>query len=324
MKLITNIQPPLLSNIFFEKTENLKEIKAAVAYCENYELFEYCKKNEIRLDYYGRFDNTLNLDLQKLKSFLTDDISIHIIGGNKFHPKVIWCNNYGAYIGSANLTLSAWKNNIECGLWLTQEELKDNQLVEPLKGFFRFIQEESKSLKDISDQDISKLNKLKKQKQTQKSLSNLKADLIIKEIFGVFPGCSSNKKKEEKIVSVRPASVEEKELLKKIEQKILNIDPLIKKHEVPSYTSYRISLGKTLIRFYKNTNKMTLNLPYNKIQSDLRNRYDLKNNERRTPHELPTRGRRNNGKYLESDFINLIKKTFSTLFKDIQLFQRSN
>lgn len=147
MKLIINIQPPFLSDIIFEEPKNFDKIKVAVAYCKNYELFEYCEKQKIKLDYYGRLDDSVNLDLKKLKNFLTDNISIHIIGGDKFHPKVIWCNDYGAYIGSANLTQSAWENNIECGLWLTQEELKDNQLVEPLKDFFTFIQKEAKLLK---------------------------------------------------------------------------------------------------------------------------------------------------------------------------------
>ena len=92
MKLITNIHPPFLSDIVFEKSKIFKKIKVAVAYCKNYELFEYCKKQKIKLDYFGRLDDSINLDLENLKNFLTDDISIHIIGGNKFHPKVIWCD----------------------------------------------------------------------------------------------------------------------------------------------------------------------------------------------------------------------------------------
>ena len=163
-------------------------LKVAVAYCKNYELFEYCKNQRIKLDYFGRLDDSINLDLEKLKSFLTDDISIHIIGGSKFHSKVIWCNGYGAYIGSANLTQSAWENNIECGLWVTQKELEDDGLTNSLNDFFKFIQKEAKLLKDISGQDISKLNKLKE--QTQNSLSNSEASLIIKEKIGIFDGCS--------------------------------------------------------------------------------------------------------------------------------------
>ena len=122
---------------------------------------------------------------------MTDDISIQIIGGNKFHPKVIWCDGYGAYIGSANLTQSAWKNNIECGLWLTQKELEDNDLIDSLDDFFKFIEKESKLLNDISVQDILKLKEHKQLKeQKQNNLSNSEAFLIIRKNFGIFNGCS--------------------------------------------------------------------------------------------------------------------------------------
>ena len=205
MKLITNIYPPLLSlsSILLEQSKDLKEIKAAVAYCKDYKLFEYCKQHKIKLDYYGRLDASINLNLENLKDVLTDGISIHIIGGTKFHPKVIWCYNYGAYIGSANLTKSAWKENIECGLWLTQKELEDNHLIDPLSNFFTFIQKKSKLLSSISDQDISELNRHK-----QNNPQNSEASLIIKRIIGNFDGCS---KKE--YSNIKPQSKKKRQTL---------------------------------------------------------------------------------------------------------------
>ena len=189
MRFITNIQPPFLSDILLEQVKNFKEIKAAVAYCENYALFEYCKQNKIKLDYYGRLDTSINLDLKRLKNFLTDDISIHIIGGSKFHPKVIWCYDYGAYIGSANLTESAWEKNIECGLWLTHKELEDNDLIISLEDFFKYIEKESSLLSDLPDFGIQELNK-----HEQKSQSN-KGNLQIFEKLriSVFKGFSNRK-----------------------------------------------------------------------------------------------------------------------------------
>lgn len=189
MKLITNIQSPFLSDILFETVTKFKNIKAAVAYCENYKLFEYCKRHKIKLDYYGRLDESINLNLKKLKSFLTDDISVHVIGGNKFHPKVIWCCNYGIYIGSANLTQSAWKTNIECGLWLTQKELVENHFIDPLEDFFEYIKKNSTPLSRISDFTIQEINKHKKKIQPNKE------DLqILKKLeIPVFNGCSNNK-----------------------------------------------------------------------------------------------------------------------------------
>ena len=191
MKLITNIQPPFLSDILFKQLTKCKKIKASVAYCSNYELFEYCKKNKIKLDYYGRLDDTINLELQNLKKFLTDDISIHIIAGDNFHPKVIWCDGYGAYIGSANLTKSAWEENIECGLWLDQKELENNLLNNSLEDFFKFIKKVSKPLNNISEQDILKLKKTKeKMSQQNKKNVSLKSDSSnIMKKYGIFYGC---------------------------------------------------------------------------------------------------------------------------------------
>ena len=196
MKLITNIQAPFLSDIIFEKSKNFETIKAAVAYCKNYELFEYCKQHGIKVDYYARLDDSINLDLEKLKSFLTDNISISIIGGSKFHPKVIWCYDYGAYIGSANLTSSAWEENIECGLWLTQKELEDHHLGNSLENFFKSIQQESKPLNNISNQDVLKLSKYKQdmlELNEQNSSLRSGALLITKNSFGIFYGYSSGK-----------------------------------------------------------------------------------------------------------------------------------
>ena len=157
MRLITNIQPPFLSDILFEIVTKLKNIKAAVAYCENYKLFECCKRYKIKLDYYGRLDDSINLNLKKLQSFLTNDISIHIIGGSKFHPKVIWCCNYGVYIGSSNIYQNAWegKENIECGLWFNAEEPSYYTIKWELENFF----------KDLEDKPIHNLiTKLEKNK----------------------------------------------------------------------------------------------------------------------------------------------------------------
>ena len=44
-----------------------------------------------------------------------------------YHPKIIWFQGVGAYIGSANLTEGGYQSNVECGVWFTEEELaRDN------------------------------------------------------------------------------------------------------------------------------------------------------------------------------------------------------
>ncbi|MGY4803766.1 phospholipase D-like domain-containing protein [Teichococcus aerofrigidensis] len=41
------------------------------------------------------------------------------------HAKVIWRRGVGVYIGSANLTDSAWHKNIEAGCFFEEDEITD-------------------------------------------------------------------------------------------------------------------------------------------------------------------------------------------------------
>ena len=56
--------------------------------------------------------------------------------GEWLHSKVIWLVGEGAYIGSANLTDRAWMNNIESGIYFTQSDLEENNLINQLEIFF--------------------------------------------------------------------------------------------------------------------------------------------------------------------------------------------
>jgi hypothetical protein len=63
-----------------------------------------------------------------------------------FHPKAIWWHGYGAYIGSANLTKSAWSGNIEAGVFFTEEELSEHNLRDTLTEFFLEVHRRSHPL----------------------------------------------------------------------------------------------------------------------------------------------------------------------------------
>ncbi|HCD4852076.1 TPA: phosphatidylserine/phosphatidylglycerophosphate/cardiolipin synthase family protein, partial [Klebsiella pneumoniae] len=52
------------------------------------------------------------------------------------HSKVIWWKGYGAYIGSANLTDRAWNMNIEAGVFYTESDLYNSDLISQLEDFF--------------------------------------------------------------------------------------------------------------------------------------------------------------------------------------------
>ena len=73
-----------------------------------------------------------------------------------YHPKVNWWREYGAFIGSANLSNSAWFENIEAGFFLTEEELHENELFSDLEDFFEYLDSRAEPLteeiyKQLSD-----------------------------------------------------------------------------------------------------------------------------------------------------------------------------
>ena len=98
-------------------------------------------------------------------------------------------------------------------------------------------------------------------------------------------------------------------LKKQFTDKVLAIDSSIKKHEVKSYTAYRIERRQAFFRIYPN--KITILLPYNEITKKEKSRYGLKDNSDRYPrHELQVKGPFLNQKYIEQNFIGLVKKAF--------------
>ena len=103
---------------------------------------------------------------------------------------------------------------------------------------------------------------------------------------------------------------------KQLEQKILSIHSSIESHQVESYKAYRIKRGKrgrTFFRLYQD--KITIKLDFNDIPKKIGDKYCLKDNHARYPrHELPVKGSKLNlEKYLELDFINLLRKAFNTI-----------
>lgn len=114
---------------FMEQVANdpaLEEIVLAVAYVSQMdEVFRLAAAKGCPLTLYAladgegfpaipiveRFTSGSRTDWQL---FLTRDF---------YHPKILWFRGVGAYIGSANLTDRAWWSNLECGLWIPQQDL---------------------------------------------------------------------------------------------------------------------------------------------------------------------------------------------------------
>lgn len=126
MQLILNgLNGNYLRNILLNAVDHCERVEAAVAYAtESDLLFEWCWTNKLPLRYWGRFDDQVPVSIHVLEKFLTRRSGSYVCKlVRHFHPKVIWWRGYGAYVGSANLTQSAWYNNVEAGVFVTEAEL---------------------------------------------------------------------------------------------------------------------------------------------------------------------------------------------------------
>lgn len=156
MKLITGkLNHEWLEGVMIAATEAVW-VKAAVAYASGEpKLFDFCRQNNIRLNYWGRYDCSIPVATKILKNFLLEkspNFTCKLIP-DIFHAKVIWWGGYGAYIGSANLTAKAWIDNIECGIFMSESELVTKGIDLELEKFFNDIDEYAVPLtKEVYDE----------------------------------------------------------------------------------------------------------------------------------------------------------------------------
>ncbi len=149
MKLILGgINGEYLRDIVEAAHRETEYVKAAVAYANSEELlFEWCLKRGIPITYWGRFDETVPVSPRILEKFLkrqSPNFVCKLV--RSFHPKVIWWQGFGAYIGSANLSNAAWYNNVEAGCFFDEAELIAAGFDLQLEEFFEFIDSNSSPL----------------------------------------------------------------------------------------------------------------------------------------------------------------------------------
>lgn len=128
MDLIMNgINGHYLRNIVENASDNTEEVLAAVAYATEADLlFNWCWENSIPLKYYGRLDAGIAVNTNILKNFLQKKSPNYVCKlVQHHHAKVIWWRGVGVYVGSANLTDSAWHKNVEAGCYFKEEEISD-------------------------------------------------------------------------------------------------------------------------------------------------------------------------------------------------------
>lgn len=137
-----------LREILENAGDRVERVDAAVAYATSEQLlFDWCWNLEVPLRFWGRFDEGVPVSIPILQRFLNRRAarySCKLV--RRFHPKVIWWRGYGAYIGSANLTPSAWYNNVEAGVFITDEELEATSQGLELEALFTRIDEEASPL----------------------------------------------------------------------------------------------------------------------------------------------------------------------------------
>jgi hypothetical protein len=140
MELVTGFSnPSRISVLNVEALASTEYVEAAIAYVFDTDtLIKGCFDRDVPLTIWARYDYTQPVAVPVLEKFLfkrSPNFVFYFVP-DVFHPKVIWWHGYGAYIGSANLTLSAWSGNIEAGLFLTEDELANHGISGELSNFF--------------------------------------------------------------------------------------------------------------------------------------------------------------------------------------------
>lgn len=173
MKLIAGgLNGNYLKELLMSAPTDVEWVKAAIAYASGTpELIEFCVNRNIRLEFWGRLDPSVPVTMNILERFmkLGPNFTCKLVW-QYYHPKIIRFGGYGVYIGSANLTDNGWYKNIECGVFLTEQDLFDAGLADELDEIFIGIDSESvpltdeiiKQLKTLSSVHDSKFSDFRK------------------------------------------------------------------------------------------------------------------------------------------------------------------
>lgn len=200
MKIIANgLNKQFFSSFLPPPDCEIDGVVAAIAYGDDKTtLLDHCLKNHHRLDIWMRYDHTVPVSPSLLTKFLTNtknNIFCKLVP-DRLHSKVIWWKGYGAYIGSANLTDRAWHTNIEAGIFFTESDLYNSNLIEQLEEFFENLASLDCCV-DLSDDIIDEQRQLLKSKL---ELEKKEQEIIKKRKIPEWGGVSfiDNKKTKDK------------------------------------------------------------------------------------------------------------------------------
>jgi phosphatidylserine/phosphatidylglycerophosphate/cardiolipin synthase-like enzyme len=162
MQLIMGgINGSYLSNTTENCVQRTEQVLAAVAYASDSALlFDWCWQNRKPLKFYGRLDDTVPVTMAILADYLkkaSPDFVCRLV--QHHHAKIIWWRGAGIYIGSANLTGSAWYKNVEAGYYFSDEEISDEMAADIL-AMFKVLETNSTPLTDELLQGMRRRSRL--------------------------------------------------------------------------------------------------------------------------------------------------------------------
>ncbi|MBK7823498.1 MAG: hypothetical protein IPJ61_21160 [Tessaracoccus sp.] len=126
------------------KGSGLQQISLAVAWVKSMDpLFELAKAKNVPLTLYALAEDGFPAT-QVVQRFVDGPTTWQLLLTRRFyHPKIVWFRGVGVYIGSANLTTSGWWDNLECGVWFTQDEIERDNLDVQLTSMFAEVAKRS-------------------------------------------------------------------------------------------------------------------------------------------------------------------------------------
>jgi hypothetical protein len=211
MELIRTVNNISDFYLLLNKIPNGALVKAAFAYGKDVQhgdgLLEILQEKKAPLKYWASFDAEQSTSPDFLEKILQSPHNqlylVRMEHGVKFHPKILYIENFGVYIGSANMTESGIYRNIELGVFITKEELKGNpEFHENLHDFFQHLEEGStKALFE----DIEKYKKFCAENlRNDKQEKNAVAESLFDQEFAYLPpikssfSCEDRKSRENK------------------------------------------------------------------------------------------------------------------------------
>lgn len=159
--LLGGINGEYLRGITDDGAAKTEEVLAAVAYAtDDSLLFDWCWQHQIPLKFYGRLDDCVAVSVPILRTFLnrrSGDFVCRLV--RHHHAKVIWWRGLGLYVGSANLTHSAWYNNVEAGCFFFENEIAED-MASDIESMFAKLHEHSTPLTEELLQEMSRRDQL--------------------------------------------------------------------------------------------------------------------------------------------------------------------